>query len=232
MVAARAPGHRDAGARGGRLGRRAARPHALSEAGAGGAWLEPGRWDSRLLLRPLQLSSRSQPGPAGRTAARSLGARKLAMAARGPRVEPWPGCGTGTKEITHPARVPGGPARAQRPPRCRLAPDGAGAPSPPPSPQPREPTSSPAEAAERRKGCSPPPSSSERPEIPAPTLTGQRWGGGTHLLLRLESLCCGAAQRSRCWRLLPAGAAAVSGRTVTAGGWVASAPYPSQVLNL
>lgn len=133
---------------------------------APGACLEPVRRDSRLLLRPLQLSSRSQPGPAGRAAARSLGARKLAMAARGPQVEPWPGWGTGTKEITHPARVPGGPARAQRPPRGRLARDGAPrVPATQRSPRsPTVPPSSPAKAAERRKGCFPPPSPSDKAE--------------------------------------------------------------------
>lgn len=73
------------------------------------------RRDSRLLLRPLQLSSRSQPGPAG-CATSGFGVRKLAISARGPWVEPLPAWKTGTKEkIIHPARVSGTLACAHRP---------------------------------------------------------------------------------------------------------------------
>lgn len=61
---------------------------------------------------------------------------------------------------------------------------------------------------------------------PSATLTRQRWGGGTHLLGVLERLCCWVAQCSRFWRLLPAGAVAVSGRTVTAGGGGGVGPLP------
>lgn len=62
-----------------------------SQRPAPGAWLKPDWRDFQLLLRPLQLSSRSQPCPAGCAASQGFGVRKLAMAARGLWVEPWLG---------------------------------------------------------------------------------------------------------------------------------------------
>lgn len=133
MVAGRAPRHRDAGAGGGRLGRRAARLHALSEARAGGlaragapGFPAPAPPSPTLVSRAARPCGTRGCSELGRPEARDGGAWSAGRALA------W--LGDGDERDYSPGWVPGGPARAQRPPRCLRPPSPGTAPGGLPKP--------------------------------------------------------------------------------------------------